>query len=95
MPRPRIAMRKIREVLRLVLGEGLSRHRAAAATGVPYTTVTDCLSRATVLGCSGPFRKGRTTGIWRPGYTAGRCPRRARGRSRTGLRSTGSCGARG
>jgi hypothetical protein len=58
MPRPRIAMRKIREVLRLVLGEGLSRHRAAAATGVPYTTVTDCLSRATGAGLQWPLPEG-------------------------------------
>jgi len=58
MPRPRIAMRKIREVLRLVLGEGLSRHRAAAATGVPYTTFTDCLSRATGDGLQWPLPEG-------------------------------------
>ena len=46
MPRPRVAMRKIREVLRLTLGEGLSRRQVGAATGVPLTTVADCLSRA-------------------------------------------------
>ena len=58
MPRPRIAMRKIREVLRLVLGEGLSRHRAATATGVPYATVADCLSRATGAGLQWPLPEG-------------------------------------
>ena len=58
MPRPRIAMRKIREVLRLVLGEGLSRHRAATATGVPYTTVADCLSRAAGAGLQWPLPEG-------------------------------------
>ncbi|MGA7362549.1 MAG: hypothetical protein WBZ07_06325, partial [Candidatus Dormiibacterota bacterium] len=58
MPRPRIAMRKIREVLRLVLGEGLSRHRAATATGVPYTTVADCLSRAARAGLEWPLPGG-------------------------------------
>ena len=31
MPRPHIAMRKIREVLRLRLGEGLSHRKVAAA----------------------------------------------------------------
>ena len=46
MPRPRSAMRKIREILRLALGEGLSRRQAAAATGLPYTTVADHLARA-------------------------------------------------
>jgi hypothetical protein len=58
MPRPRIAMRKIREVLRLVLEEGLSRHRAATATGVPYTTVADCLSQATGAGLQWPLPEG-------------------------------------
>jgi len=62
MSRPRIAMRKIREVLRLVLGEGLSRHRAAAATGVPYTTVADCLSRAARAGLEWPLPEGMDDG---------------------------------
>ena len=35
VPRPRSAMRKIREILRLALGEGLSRRQVAAATGLP------------------------------------------------------------
>jgi transposase len=39
-------MRKIREVLRLSLGDGLSRRQVGAATGVPYTTVNDYLVRA-------------------------------------------------
>ena len=39
VPRPRSAMRKIREVLRLSLGDGLSRRQVGAATGLPYTTV--------------------------------------------------------
>jgi transposase len=51
-------MRKIREVLRLVLEEGLSRHRAATATGVPYTTVADCLSWATGAGLQWPLPEG-------------------------------------
>ena len=46
MPRPRSAMRKIREILRLSLGEGLSRRRVGAAPGLPYTTVADHLRRA-------------------------------------------------
>jgi len=41
MPRPRIGMRKIREVLRLALGEGLSQRQASAASGVPLTTAGD------------------------------------------------------
>ncbi len=46
MPRPRIDMRKIREVLRLALGQQLSRRQVAAASGVALTTVSDYLSRA-------------------------------------------------
>ena len=41
MSRPRIDMRKIREVLRLTFGEGLSRRQVSAASGVPFTTVSD------------------------------------------------------
>ena len=41
MPRPHIAMRKIRDVLRLRLGEGLSLRQVSASLGMPYTTVAD------------------------------------------------------
>lgn len=58
MPRPRSAMRKIREVLRLTLGEGLSRRRAAVSSGLPYTTTTDCLARALAAGLSWPLPEG-------------------------------------
>lgn len=46
MPRPRSAMRKIREVLRLTYAEGLSRRQVAMAAGLPYTTVSDYVARA-------------------------------------------------
>ena len=46
MPRPRVDMRKIREVLRLALGEELSQRLVSAASGVPQTTVHDYLVRA-------------------------------------------------
>lgn len=55
MPRPRIAMRKIREVLRLALGEELSRRQVSAASGVPLTTVSDYLRRATSAGLKWPL----------------------------------------
>jgi transposase len=55
MPRPRIDMRKIREVLRLVLGEELSRRQASAASGVPLTTVNDYLRRAASAGLKWPL----------------------------------------
>ena len=58
MPRPRSAMRKIREILRLAIGEGLSRRQVAAATGVPGSTVGDHLTRARLAGLSWPLPEG-------------------------------------
>jgi transposase len=52
------AMRKIREILRLALGEGLSRRTTAAATGLPYTTVSDPLGRAAKAGLGWPLPDG-------------------------------------
>jgi hypothetical protein len=57
MSRPRIVMRKIRDVLRLSFGERLPRQRVSQATGLPPTTVFDYLKRAAAAGCS--FRPGR------------------------------------
>jgi transposase len=48
-------MRKIREILRLALGEGLSRRQVAAATRVPPSTVGDHLARARLAGLSWPL----------------------------------------
>lgn len=58
MTRPRSAMRKIKEVLRLQLGEGLSRRQVSLATGLPYTTVADYLGRARRAGVSWPLPEG-------------------------------------
>ena len=58
MPRPRSAMRKIREVLRLSQGEGLSRRQVARAAGVPPTTVADYLGRIAAAGLSWPLPDG-------------------------------------
>jgi transposase len=51
-------MRKIRDILRLALGEGLSRRQVAAATGVPGSTVGDHLTRARLAGLSWPLPEG-------------------------------------
>jgi transposase len=48
-------MRKIRDVLRLNLGEGLSRRTVGAAVGLPYTTVADYLVRARAAGLTWPL----------------------------------------
>lgn len=58
MPRPRAAMRKIREVLRLTFGEQLSRRQVSAATGVAVTTVSDYVGRARAAGVSWPLPAG-------------------------------------
>lgn len=58
MPRPRSAMRKVREVLRLTLGERLTRRQVAAALGMPPTTVTDHVARALAAGLSWPLPEG-------------------------------------
>ena len=55
MPRPRSVMRKIRELLRLRLGEGLSLRMVSAAAGLPYTTVADHLERAQRNGLGWPL----------------------------------------
>jgi len=55
MPRPRAAMRKIREVLRLTLAQGLSRRAAGASVGLPYTTVADYVTRARGAGVGWPL----------------------------------------
>jgi transposase len=48
-------MRKIREILRLSLGAGLSRRQVAAATGTPYTTIAGYLERAARAGLGWPL----------------------------------------
>ncbi len=55
MSRPRSVMRKIKEVLRLTFGEGLSRRQVSRATALPYTTVSDHLARAAKAGISWPL----------------------------------------
>ena len=55
MPRPRLAMRKVRDILRLAHGQGLSRRQVGAALGVPFTTVADHLRRAEAAGLGWPL----------------------------------------
>jgi transposase len=55
VPRPRTAMRKIRDILRLTYSEGLSRRQVSAATGVPVTTLVEHLGRARAAGLSWPL----------------------------------------
>jgi len=55
-------MRKIRELLRLHLGEGLSRRQAAIAAGMPYATAADHLARAARAGLGWPLPAGLDDG---------------------------------
>ncbi len=55
MPRPRAAMRKIREVLRLAQDKNLSPTQIAIAASLPRTTVRHYLSRAAAAGLAWPL----------------------------------------
>ena len=55
MPRPHIAMRKIRDVLRLSFQEGLSRRQVARAVQLPTTTVAHYVQRAKAAELSWPL----------------------------------------
>ena len=55
MSRPRLAMRKVRDILRLAVGQGLSRRQVGQALGIPFTTVADHLRRAQGAGLSRPL----------------------------------------
>ena len=58
MPRPRAAMRNIREVLRLHEAQHLSARAVGIAAGLPRTTVRDYLDRARNAGLSRPLPDG-------------------------------------
>jgi transposase len=54
MPRQRLPMRKIRDVLRLT-ASGLSSRKVAASLSIGATTVVDCLQRACAAGIAWPL----------------------------------------
>jgi len=58
MPAERAPMRKIRDVLRLKLGQGVSDRQIAIAVGMARSTVADCLGRARVAGIGWPIPEG-------------------------------------
>ncbi|MEZ5489317.1 MAG: IS21 family transposase [Gammaproteobacteria bacterium] len=55
MPAKRLSMRKIREVLRLKWGNGMSNRRIAAGSGIGRPTVSEYLRRAEEAGLSWPL----------------------------------------
>jgi transposase len=58
VPRPRLVMRKVRDILRLAVGQGLSCRQVGAALGIPFTTVGDHLRRAQAAGLGWPLPEG-------------------------------------
>lgn len=58
MPRPRTAMRKIRDVLRLTYSDGLSRRQVSLSIGIPVTTISEHLGRAKAAGIGWPLPAG-------------------------------------
>lgn len=58
MPRPRTVMRKIREALRLCLGQGLSPRQLEVSLGVPRITVRRYLERAQEADLQWPLPEG-------------------------------------
>ena len=55
MPRPYISMRKVRDVLRLRFGEGLSLRQIAASVGLAQSTVGDQVRKAVAGGLGWPL----------------------------------------
>ena len=55
MPAPRLSMRKIREVLRLCWGQGLSKRRVAQSCGISRPAVDEYLRRAAAAGLGWPL----------------------------------------
>lgn len=55
MPGERLSMRKIRQVLRLRLAQGLSQRAVAASLGISVGAVNGCLGRARRAGLGWPL----------------------------------------
>ena len=58
MPRMRLSMRKVNEVLRLFHDKGLSRNEIAGALGLARSTVQKYIQRATAVGIAWPLPEG-------------------------------------
>lgn len=62
MPAPRLTMRKVKEVLRLKWGSGLSHRQIARSCGIARPTVAEYLRRAKAAGLSWPLPEGLEEG---------------------------------
>ncbi len=94
MPRPRIAVRKVREILRLAWGEGLSHRESAARSGSPSPPSPTTYGRPGRPGSPGRSPTTSTTLPSRRCCSRRSPPRRPTvGRCRTGPRSATSSAA--
>ena len=64
MPAKRLSMRKIKDVLRLCWGQGLSKRKAARSCGVSRPAVDEYLRRAEAAGLCWPLPAGLDDGRW-------------------------------
>ena len=94
MPRPHIAMRKIREVIRLTLAEGMSLRQVSASLGVPPTTLAEHVRRIRDAGLTWPLPADLDDDALEAMLFAQPGPRPGPARYRTGPRCTSSCAAR-
>ncbi len=62
MPRERLSMRKIHEILRLSWGAQLSLRAVSKTLGIGKSTVSDCLKRAQAARLSWPLPAGLDEG---------------------------------
>ena len=62
MPAKRLSMRKIKDVLRLCWGQGLSKRKAARSCGVSRPAVDEYLRRAEAAGLCWPLPAGLDDG---------------------------------
>jgi len=86
MPAQRLTMRRVRELLRLHYGMGVSARAIARELGVSRSAVQDYLARATAAGLTWPLADDLTDGVLEERLFAasGAKPGCAGGRSRTG-----------
>jgi transposase len=90
MPRPRLAMRNVHEILRLALGQGLSVRDVAASLGIARSTVSDHLRRAEQAGLLWPLPDELSDSALEQLLFRKPCRHRSVVRFRTGRRSTKS-----
>ena len=87
-------MRKIREVIRLTLAEGMSLRQVSASLGVPPTTLAEHVRRIRDAGLTWPLPADLDDDALEAMLFAQPGPRPGPARCRTGPRCTSSCGAR-